>query len=280
MSGESIPYHLRLNKNIERQIFIDLLMRLSSYKPIWNYLYIGFGGPFLEDFKILHNHFDISEMYSIDMSSEVISRQEFNKPASCITCIETTSTELIDNYPQIKDVSGTELTQIDQEVMVWLDFTSPSELKDQILDFTNLIDKVVLNSIVKITVNANPSSLLAMASLPPLPSGVIEGGIAKEERLRTERLLKLEERLGSYFQRDISDESMMESTKYPDLLHLTIMRAVNSTLRGSGSTFLPLSSFKYKDGQQMLTLTGILLDNDNVEEFRGKNYNRRLASFY
>jgi hypothetical protein len=52
-TGGSIPYHLRQNKAIDRNLFTDLLSRIGRYKNISDYTYYGFGGPYMEDFKVL-----------------------------------------------------------------------------------------------------------------------------------------------------------------------------------------------------------------------------------
>ncbi|WP_407928292.1 O-methyltransferase, partial [Collimonas silvisoli] len=57
MSGAYVPYHLRQNKAVDRQLFVDLLTKLNRYKAIGDYSYVSFGGPYLEDFKLVHSHF-------------------------------------------------------------------------------------------------------------------------------------------------------------------------------------------------------------------------------
>ena len=69
MSGGTVPYHLRQNKAIDRSLFIDLLARLNRCRDISDYTYIGFGGPFLEDFKSVHSFTGISKMISIEMGA-------------------------------------------------------------------------------------------------------------------------------------------------------------------------------------------------------------------
>jgi len=270
MSGGSLPYHLRLNKNIERQVLIDLLTRVSSYKAINEYSYISFGGPFLEDFKVLHNQFQVSKMYSIEMSKHVISRQEFNKPSSCISCLNMTSDDLVKTYPFIKHISDTgEETNIEINggVILWLDYTAPSELGNQILEFSSMIEKVELGSIVKITVNANPASLAAIESL----SQVDTNALNKQERLLQMRVGKLEKKLGSFFLKDISTPDMLTNRNYSTVLYRTLLSAAYKALEGESNSFLPLCAFEYSDGQSMLTLTGIVLKDEDIEPFKQKS---------
>ena len=55
MSGGFIPYHLRPGKAVDRKLFIESLQLMSRRLQVENYTYIGFGGPFLEDFKQIHS---------------------------------------------------------------------------------------------------------------------------------------------------------------------------------------------------------------------------------
>ncbi len=270
MKAASLPYHQRLNKNIDRQILIDLLFRISSYKPIREYSYIGFGGPFLEDFKLIHNLFEIRKMYSFDLSSEVVNRQEYNKPASCISCINTTSGNMIDNFPDITNEDGDAIYNIHGSVIAWLDYTAPKEVGNQLSEFSRLIEKVEPQSVIKITLNATASGLLSKVSLPPLPSGKSETPLEKQERLKIQRMDKLKTLLGTFFQEDISTPEKMVNNYYPDVLFETVLRTAHKSLEGLDRVFKPLCAYKYADGQQMLTITGIILQNDDVTNFNDK----------
>lgn len=261
MSAGNLPYHLRLNKNVERQVFLDLLSQLSAYKPIREYSYFGFGGPFLEDFKLLHNHFKITKMYSIEMEQHVVERQSFNKPASCIKCLETTSGNLISDFETICETDN---------AIIWLDYTSPSELGEQLTEFGGLIGKMASGSIVKITINAAGNSLMPDNALPPLPENSSETPFQRGGRLREARVHKLESMLGTLFLRDKMTPEMMEAKKYPTVLFKTLLSVAHRALEGKTQKFEPLSAFKYSDGQQMLTLTGIILDDSDITKFKEK----------
>jgi len=84
MSGSSIAYHLRQNKAIERNLFIELLARVGRVRNISEYEYIGFGGPLLEDYKALHAALRIKRMHSIEREENTFKRQKFNRPATFV----------------------------------------------------------------------------------------------------------------------------------------------------------------------------------------------------
>ena len=64
MSGSSLPYRLRPNKAVDRELFLSLLMRLTPKLGLEKYHYVGLGGPFLEDFRLLHSRIGIGRKRS------------------------------------------------------------------------------------------------------------------------------------------------------------------------------------------------------------------------
>lgn len=148
MSGGYIPYHLRYNKAVERQAFIELLQRLTRYRSIHEYRYISFGGPFLEDFKLMHTYFGMNDMQCIEGDENVYKRQQFNRPLDCITCINKLSDSFIESYE-----FG------DKKTILWLDYASPKQLKEQLLEYVKVLEKLDEGDIFKITLNADPESI-------------------------------------------------------------------------------------------------------------------------
>ncbi|HDV6321353.1 TPA: hypothetical protein RJR38_003198 [Burkholderia multivorans] len=238
--GGSIPYHLRQNKAIERNLFIDLLSRIGRYVNISDYTYIGFGGPFLEDFKHLHSALRIEKMLSIELEENVYYRQVFNQPVSCVNLLHMSSSDFIYHH----DFSpGT---------IVWFDYASPSDLGAQLSETQRLVEKLSHADIFKITVNADPQTL---------------GVPSNDAPLLPFRKAVAADRLGDYAPATMDDHSVARSN-YPKLLLSAILNAARHGLRASGDLWLqPLTSFSYKDGQQMLTFTGIILLKDKIEEF-------------
>jgi hypothetical protein len=233
MSGGSIAYHLRENKAIERNLFIDVLARIGRVKNISAYTYIGFGGPFLEDFKALHSALRIKKMISIELDKNVSMRQKFNKPASFIKLKNCTSGHFLQSH---EFLGGN---------IVWLDYTAPSALYQQLSEFRQLIGTLGKYDVAKITLNASASSL----------------GGQQGETLKAERRTRLLDRLGDYCKFEIEEDDVLQRN-YP----ATLLKAVHGSLSGlasreSGEFFQILSAFVYKDtGQYILTVTGIMLN--------------------
>lgn len=236
-SGGSIPYHLRQHKAVERNLFIELLRKLNNYINISDYVYIGFGGPFLEDFKQLHNALKINKMISLELKQNVHVRQKFNMPISCVD---------IGDEPEN---SGEFITRYDFEEpsLIWLDYAIPSDLNQQLNEIANMVAKLKPRDIFKITLNATPDSLGRDYTSPdPKPF----------------RLRKLMSRLTEDYCPVNLDVDDVTFKKYPFVLLKALQRAINVGLSGRMDIQVqPLATFIYKDGQQMLTFTGIVLPN-------------------
>lgn len=240
MSGASIPYHLRQNKAIDRYAFIDLLLKINKIHDISEYTYIGFGGHSLEDFKYIHTQFGVCNMVSIEENEYVFKRQKFNRPISCIVCNQQSSNDFANSFRR-KD-----------KTIIWLDYTRPDELLKQVSEFQSILQTLEPFDIIKITLNANPAALL--------PS---DKSLSSSE-LQTKRLDKLRTRIGDVFPESDIASGLMTHRDYPMALCLILKFAANLALEGQPDIyFQPLTAFAYADGQQMLTITGVLLE-ENV----------------
>ena len=238
--GGSIPYHLRQNKAIDRSLFIDLLGRIGRYRNISDYTYIGFGGPFLEDFKFLHSTLRIQSMISIESDKNVVSRQEFNRPLSCI---------------QIKnELSGDFLTKHDfiGPSIVWFDFAIPKLLGQQLAESQSLVSKLTAGDVFKITLNASTEPL---------------GQPKDNSDLKAYRAEEAKRRLADYGPAVI-DPDRMSAANFPGLLLQALHSACKRGVESDPRLYVqPLSAFVYKDGQKMLTATAVILNHAEKDPF-------------
>ena len=246
MSGASIPYHLRPNKAIDRYAFLELLLKVDRYIncDISQYKYVGFGGHSLEDFKYIHSRFAISNMVSIEEDAEVYSRQKFNQPHNCIDCLHKSSDDFLNEF------------QRTDPTIIWLDYVKPSKLREQIEEFQATLGKLDPLDIIKITVNSHAASYVP--SDKKMDSST----------LKNVRIEKLNTMLGEIFPSTDVTLDMMTERKFPEALCLVLKRAANLAMVGKSDIyFQSLTAFSYADGQQMLTVTGILLEKTKKQEF-------------
>src|SRR5436309_2152627 len=101
MSGTEVPYHLRVNKYIERQVFAEALGHIDHTFPLSAYAYVSMGGAYLEDFRMVHQAFGIRRLFSFDAEESVIARQRVNAPFDFIRCECAKSGEVIDNIDNL-----------------------------------------------------------------------------------------------------------------------------------------------------------------------------------
>ncbi len=246
MSGMHVPYHLRQNKAVERNLFIDLLQRLSFRFSIKDYTYIGFGGPFLEDFKLIHSAFDIKKLISIEGDENTLNRQKFNLPVGCIECKCQKSKDYINSFNSKEN----------KNFIFWLDYTNPGQLGQQVDEFARLSSKLDCGDILKITLNANVRTLGEPDTL------------IKEDKQKI-RFEKFKSRIANndYFPNAVKD-SMMNNESYPNALAAVLETTALHAMKNISTFLMPLSSFVYNDAShQMFTLTAIVLyKEDRVEE--------------
>lgn len=236
MSGSDLAYHLRVNKAIERNLFVELLARIGRARNISDYEYIGFGGPFLEEYKALHAGLRMHKMLSLESDPNTYLRQQFNRPAAFIDLDDRHSSEFFRTHTFSN--SGT---------VVWLDYTGMGELQAQLDEFRDVVSKLDCYDIAKITVQANPDKLGSGESLKP-------------HELPAYRAAVLKEKLAEYVPADLAAKDMTATT-FPATLQACIRRAVSTlSARAGGRYFQILSSFVYKDGQTMLTVSGMVFD--------------------
>lgn len=244
MSGGSVPYHLRQNKAVERGVFVDLLQRLSrgTETNIRKYQYVGFAGPFSEDFKLIHAHLGIARFTSIEEDEEVLKRQRWNRPLSGIDYRCCTARDYVEEY----DGSAPSI--------IWLDYASPAQLASQLSEMEMLVSKCANYDVLKVTFNANPATL---------------GGSGSGQSLAESRIEAARNRLGDHIPPgfDLTSDDI-DKKGYPALVLKAAEFAIKAGMQGKGgSRFVPLSTFVYSDTHQMLTLTGIILPRGKITEF-------------
>ena len=251
MNGAEIPYHLRPNKFVDRQLFVDLLARVGRLRDFSKYVYISMGGKFLEDHRALHMALDVSELISIDASPEIVARQDFNKPFDSIKCVPKTAADFVDEFSTFASTYPA-----DTNFVVWLDYTNPKDRLLQLQEFSKLISHFQPFDIVKITINANIRTLGAEGKLP-----------AGFPTIRDWRLDIYQAQLGQ-FPGNATAEEMVQAY-FPRVLARSIAAAAKhgtETLRNA--TLRPLAVFAYSDGPHtMLSSAWIVLPEAEADSF-------------
>ena len=231
MSGSDLPYHLRQNKTVDRDIFFSLLANLDLSIPINKYSYIGLGGPMLEDFRILHQGLGLTSLESIEKDPATFSRQKFNRPYRCINCEKLNTSEYIDNFDRA------------EPSIVWLDYTKPS-WQPQFNDIHALLSKLDAYDILKVTFNANPEVLKKKSDIDSEPLDIF-----------------LQKAGGKFTSRNMKENDVKTMPRLSASLAEIFQTVTESALDVcSDLTFVPLLLFRYTDNRHhMLTITGIVM---------------------
>lgn len=253
-AASSVSYKLRPNKAVDRELFLSLLSRLGAYLKVEKYKYIGLGGPLLEDFRLLHARIGIRDMDCIEIEENVHKRQKFNKPIESIACIHSS----LEDY-----LAGNDFVK---PVVLWLDYTDPRSIQKQIETFSNQVIELPICSIIRITLNANPSSLgkpdvkdLAV-NLP----GVKTPTAGKPTELEW-RLGRFKERLADYYPADLTPDDMMHRNFGKSLLKALRLAVEKTVLDARDRKVAWALATNYSDGQSMVTATLIVASSDDTE---------------
>lgn len=253
MSGSEVPYHLRPNKFVERQLFIEALGFIDRWQTIDTYCYISMGGRFLEDFRQIHSALNIKNLISIESDAYICLRQKFNRPIGSLKCLHMTSGDLIVNFE--KTIEG--VTAENQ--IIWLDYADAGQRFAQLNELESLVKKLGKNDVIKITLNANLMTLGEYSGLSP-------------ENRQKERFASARSKLGNDYLPANSkfSENDMTTNGFGRILVHAIQNSLKRGLKGRGLIAAPLCSFLYSDQHSMLTYSAILLSEGDIQEFLDK----------
>lgn len=220
------PYHLRLNKAIDRLLFMDIIKAFGICYNIQkqNYQYIGFGGPYLEDFKLLSSIFPKMKLTSVEMDWDTHKRQIFHKCSKNITLFEGTFDKFLDE---------TELFE-SHPIIIWLDYTG-NGIK-LFREIETLCKKVRNNSLIRITLNAD------------------------EKRLKEDIKDDFQRIYEDYLPATFNPINLISPVSFCNIIYEMTKKALLEGLDSTGLFFVPLHIARYRDGQQMVSVTGVICD--------------------
>lgn len=248
---EKINYSLRPAKNIERKMMFEIFGRVSIIQEMSSYRYIGFGSAYFADFILAHKNFGITDLISIERDDEVVNdRFRFNKPYSCVKLLFGDSKEILPS-----------LNLSEKKNIVWLDYDKHLNL-DMIEDISTFFREACTGSMFSISVNVEPYRMT--------PGKQVAGKMLTENEFRYEKLKK---ELGH---QRIPHEFIGKNLglkENPQIIHTIINNEIESVLTIRNGSLSPnnkliykqLFNFLYKDGALMMTIGGILYDQEHAE---------------
>jgi hypothetical protein len=249
MSGADIPYQLRPNKYIDRQIFIELLSRLIVPRGTEKYVYVSMGGNHLVDHCAVYNQLGIDGLYSFDNDANAVKRQKFNRPIGKAICVKLNSADLPTKIDEILSKFPSK-----KSLVVWLDYTDTNR-RAQFQEAIQTLVRLRHGDIFRITLNANPQTLC----------GGNEWRESEAASPGEYRANKLREQIEEYMPTDIT--AISETG-----LSLVLARCVELATKAAEGlqanlSFQPVLLTSYKDGARMLTVTCVVKERDAQERF-------------
>lgn len=264
MSGSSLPYRLRPNKAVDRELFLSLLMRLAPKLGLEKYHYIGLGGPFLEDFRLLHSRIGIGrkrgsrtvgQLTCVESELEVHKRQRFNRPVACIKCVHSTLEQFLDQ------------TTFTAPAIIWLDYTAPGRIASQIQRFAATVGNVPIGSVLRVTLNADPGSLGESPSGKDL-SVEVDGDVSADRAQKPTkaewRFARFIERLGTLVPSGLTADAMTFKKYGPTLLHVLKLAVEKQALSFTDRRIVWALATHYADGQAMVTAALVVCHRDET----------------
>lgn len=245
MSGEGLPYRLRPNKFIDRELFAELISLIVTDSTPSNFVYISMGGDHLSDHLAIYRRAGIKNLYAFDRNSDVVARQVFNAPFDQVRCVPHESGEIPARLEEILAEFGA------QRSIIWLDFTEAKRLS-QLKEIEALGKKLQQGDVIRVTFNAD------FTNLPKLEANLKTAEKSLPIAEKTAALLRID--LGSYLPGKVK-------SIYPGNINSGLSLAVERALQlglgeGGEKQAVPALLTEYQDTTRMFTATALITDDD------------------
>lgn len=250
MSASGLPYRLRPNKYVDRELFAELLSVAVARKGADSYAYISMGGPHLVDHHAVMRRAGLRKFVSIEEEPDVVPRQRFNAAAPDSICEAVESGELPSRIQGYLERLGSE------RVIVWLDFTKPKRMR-QLREVEELATFMQTGDVLRVTLNADfkTAEEKRIAEL---------SNQQKALPAETRRALILKKEVGKYLPGSMTN---VKSGEIGRALVACVGRACEFGIERSsgGRAAVPLLLTEYSDTTRMVTAT-VLFSDDGYED--------------
>lgn len=251
------PYHLRVNKAVDRLLFVNLLREYGQ--DCKGFTYYSLAGPFLEDLKVMDLFFPDMKLVSLEKNKHTVERQEFHRFNSKLELRNATVRQFVDHEYQPGDRD-----------VFWLDYT---KLKYQyFMDFHVVLTKVAPGSVVRITLPAQPE----------IDIGTLAQRLPEDQLVNIQK--QLEERFVSEFEAILpytAPGAFASRQNFPRMVQQMVRNAASVALDkpGSKEDFLPVQSTCYDDHTQMVSITGIVCSRNEIDALKTRLGTVRFCDF-
>jgi len=244
-SYEKVHYEFRPAKQVERRMLLHTFHELRNLGyTISSYEYTGLGSIYFVDFVLFHRYLGLTRMTSVEGHSDIKKRVEFNCPYKLIDVVHD------DMSAQVARLSSK------RHHILWLDFDSI--LTEDILDTIQLAAmQLSIQSILLVTVDVEP---------PGRP----EDG--KKKWNPTTWMSHYRQEAGTYFWRGINRRDFARDA-LPATNARILQAVIDEGLRERDADFIGMFSFLYADGHRMLSVGGMIGNQEDRRRIASLNRN-------
>lgn len=255
MSGQDIPYQLRPNKFIDRQMFVEGLARMIVPRGPEKYIYVSMGGRHLVDHFAVYNQLGVAAQYSFDKNANEVKRQIFNRPTGKTVCEILDTAQLPAKIDYIFSAFPGK-----PNLIVWLDYTN-TDRRTQLQEALQTLIRLKHGDIFRVTLNASANSLGAGDEWKQ--KGAAGPGEYRATRLRDQII--------EFMPTDIT--TITDDT-FPAILARCVELVAQAAESQSGIVVKPVLITSYKDGARMLTVTCAISEPNQGEQFPSPSLSR------
>jgi len=233
-------YQLRPNKAIDRSLLLKAIEVMNGLYDLCKHTYIGFGGPFLDDIRLISQQFPQLRYVSIERDEDTHKRQRFHCTSKRLRFVHNT----VGTYLKQDFISDT-------PSIFWLDYIdlSPSDIEE----FAEVLELVGCPSIVKVTVRSQFDHALLEAAQQFLDE---EGA----DKFKKAKIGDVQRKFDDYIERELTEDDL-EPRQFAMVVQSMFRVVAQRTLPSlGGKVFQLVHSCRYSDGPQMLTLTGVVCE--------------------
>jgi hypothetical protein len=239
-SFEAINYSLRVNKNVERKLLMEVIGALRPEFPIHDYQYLGFGSIWYIDFILAHKRLGILKLISVEKEMSRKDRAEFNLPFSCVDLMMGALGQVMPTL------------DFEKRTVAWLDYDD-GLTGEGFADVASITQRLASGSILIVSANAD------------------------RRQLDAPKIGKDQEAVLRYYAKDLVPTPLptnwSSTTAFPvlvaDILTANIEHSLNAAKRPE--KYFPLFNFHYKDGVSMVTVGGMVANDQDMALVRAKN---------
>lgn len=236
-SFKKINYALRPGKHAARRMLCEVFGRVHPFQPVDQYVYVGFGSVWFQDFILFHRYLGVREMISIERDTTARDRIEANKPFRTV----------IVHYRNASRV----LPRLDwgRRHLLWLDYEDPLS-SETLLDIRTVAGRASSGTVMAVSVPCQKAREVDTAEGEPKGPSAIE-------RFRTEFG---RERVGqAVSELDLYGWPFGALTRSIIQAEIEAALAVRNGERMPADAFLfrPVCEIEYDDGTKMTTTVGI-----------------------